>query len=845
MLKEDVQRSLETLLGKHQVITDPVELITYEVDAGLNRGSPEGVAFPQSQEDVIRLVQWAAEHHVPLVARSSGTGLSGGAVPAQGGVVVSFSRMNRILDIDETDRLAVVEPGVINLTLDTIVKDRGYYYPPDPASQRASAIGGNIAENAGGPHCFKYGVTTNYVMGLDMVLADGQVVRTGGRACDYPEYDFISLISGSEGTLSIVTAATLRLIRNPPGFKTMIATFDSVETAGQAVSAIIAQGLVPAALEMMDRNIVGIIEDYAHAGLPTDAAALLLAEVDGYPASLDAQVEEIAQVMKQQNARELRICQTPAERDQIWLARKSAFGAMARISPAYFQMDGTVPRSKLAETLAGINQMCERLDLRVGYVSHAGDGNLHPLIPFDPADKEMDQRVHQAGDQIMAICVSKDGTISGEHGVGLEKRKYMPLMYNADELAAMREVKEVFDPQEILNPGKIFPTGMQLNAPQPADERTNRLPSLFTPQSEEEAADGLRVAQSLGKPVFIGKTRVGVDLLADAAILSVEAFQGIVTLSPDDLYVTAKAGTRLAYLQTALAANGLWVPLASPWIESTLGGIVSTAFNNPYRMRYGAVKDQVLGLRVVLPDGRRLRFGRPVVKNVAGYDVAKLFVGAHGTLGLITEVTLRLSALPRARRSLLVSIQDLVTGLRLGQSLHRLNLIASAVLLCRGCAVPEMPPSPYQLAFTAEGYPQDVEAELQAARAVVSGTETDVFSGFDLWANALRSRTSHLRIGVAPKSLPDFIQANADALGESYVVDLSNGVVHVMPAPLAQVPTLRQAALAIGGYAVVVDESRDAGIDPWGYVPDTLPLMRLLKARWDPNGCLNPGVFLV
>ncbi len=505
MLSEDVLRSLESLFDRRQLTTDPVELITYEVDAGLNRGAPDGVVFPESTEHVVRLADWAAKHAVPLVARSSGTGLSGGAVASQGGIVVSFSRMNRILDMDETDRLVIVEPGVINLALDTKVKSCGFYFPPDPASQRAAAIGGNIAENAGGPHCFKYGVTTNYLKGLELVLANGKVVRTGGAACDYPEYDFTGLICGSEGTLAMVTSATLRIIRNPTGFKTLIATFDSVEEAGQAVSAIIARGLVPAALEMMDRTIIGIIEDYAHAGLPVAAEALLLVEVDGYPESLDAQVEEIEQILNGQSVRQIRICQTPEEREKIWYARKSAFGAVARISPAYYQVDGTVPRSRLAETLSEINQMCAGLDLRVGYVFHAGDGNLHPIIPFDPADQEMDRRVHQAGDEIMAICVSKDGAITGEHGVGIEKRKYMPLMFTVDEMTAMHDLKRLFDPQGMLNPGKIFPADFQPTPAQPLEQTAGRLPSIFSPRSEAEAADGLRAAQSLGQPVFIGK----------------------------------------------------------------------------------------------------------------------------------------------------------------------------------------------------------------------------------------------------------------------------------------------------------------------------------------------------
>ena len=846
MLKEKILSSLEDLFDKHQFITDPVELITYQVDAGLNRGFPDGVIFPESGEDVIRLAIWAAKHSVPLVARSSGTGLSGGAVASQGGIVVSFSRMNHILDVSESDRLAIVEPGVVNLVLDTMVKSFGYYFPPDPASQRASAIGGNIAENAGGPHCFKYGVTTNYVKGLKIVLADGKDMRTGGSACDYPEYDFTGLLCGSEGTLAIVTLALLRIIRNPTGFKTLIATFNSVEEAGQAVSAIIAKGLIPASLEMMDRNIIKIIEDFAHAGLPTDANALLLTEVDGYPESLDAQIEEIEQVLRTHKVCQLHICRTPEEREKIWFARKSAFGAMARISPAYFQVDGTVPRSRLAETLADINMMCAGLGLRVGYVFHAGDGNLHPLIPFDPTDQEMEQRVYRAGDAIMATCVSKDGTITGEHGVGIEKRKYMPLMYTADELTAMYEIKETFDPHGILNPGKIFPEDFHPSTSQAVKRSSDQLPSIFTPQSEEEAADGLRAAQSLGQLVFLGKPAANVHLLDHATILSTSTFKSITTLSLENLYVIVEAGISLAELQSNLAEKGMWTPIASPWeSEATVGGVVSAAINCPFQMRYGSIRDQVLGMNVILPDGRRLRLGRPVIKNVAGYDMTKLFVGAHGTLGLITKVILKLTALPRVRRSLIVPVQDLTTGLRLGESLNHLNLIASAVVLCPGSIVYEVPLNPYYLIFTVEGYGQDVEAELQAARSIANGIEVDDLSGVGFWKKTLNSAESHLRVGISPSKLPEFIQQHPAAFVEAFIVDITTGTINISPVPLNQTLALRETALSLEGYAVVINGPRDMEMDPWGYTPDTLPLMRQLKARWDPKGILNSGVFMV
>ena len=399
------------------------------------------------------------------MARGAGTGLSGGAVAERGGIIVEFSRMNHILTIDEYGRSAVVEPGMINLLLDEQVKQKGLYFPPDPASQRASTIGGNVAENSGGPHCFKYGVTTNYVTGMRVVLADGRLVQVGGAALDYPTYDLTGLITGSEGMLALMTAIDVRLVRNPPAIKTMLAVFDSVEQAGTAVSAVIAAGLVPATMEMMDQKIIRIVEDFAHAGLPIEAEAILIIEVDGYAASLDSQIDEISSILLTHGGRDLRVARTEEERNQIWFARKSAAGAVTRLTPSYYTVDITVPRSRLVETLSEVNAICDRYNLRVGYVFHAGDGNLHPLVLIpDNQDKALMERVHHAGREMVEVAVSKGGSLSGEHGVGIEKRVFMSLMHNADELAAMLDIKRAFDPTALLNPGKIFPT------PQPKDK---------------------------------------------------------------------------------------------------------------------------------------------------------------------------------------------------------------------------------------------------------------------------------------------------------------------------------------------------------------------------------------
>lgn len=828
----------------------PAELLTYEMDAGLGRGAPDAVVFPESTEDVVRLVRWASAERVPIVPRSAGTGLSGGAVPSHGGIVVSFSRMNRVLELNEQARVAVVEPGLINLTLDGLVKKRGLYYPPDPASQRASSIGGNIAENAGGPHCFKYGVTTNYIQDLELVLANGQLAHTAGRACDYPGYDFTGLLTGSEGTLGVITSATLRLVRNPPGVKTLTATFDSIESAGQAVSGIIAAGLVPAALEMMDKNILGIIEAFVHAGLPTDTAAMLLLEVDGYPESLDAQMAEIVDVLKKHSAIDLHVCSAP-EREKIWTARKSAFGAMARLSPAYFQVDGTVPRTKLALTLAAIRKLCDDQGLRVAFVFHAGDGNLHPLIPFDPADEAMTKKVYQVGRDFLALCVKQDGTISGEHGVGMEKREFMDWMYSAAELKAMRDVKQVFDPEDLLNPGKIFPDTLQRSADPESNTEVDEFGDFVAPQSDAEAVLVLQCAQTTGRAVLLrgGGTQsappaTGGEQCASALILSTLNMKGICDYAPRDLYVTVRAGTPLLELEQNLSADHLWVPIVAPREASTIGGIISTGLNSPLRMRYGSVRDQVLGVRVVLPEGRRVRFGRPVVKNVAGHDMVKLFVGAQGTLGLITEVTLRLVATPRVRRTLLVPLANLDEGIRAAQQVLPLALVASSILLVKNEKDDGRLPGFNWLAFTAEGYGEDVEAELYAVEGVLERhsvskpAKSEMVTGLDLWVDLIARYPSHLRLGLPRESVLSFLQANGNALGE-FVADVASGLIYSPTPSPGDLSELRRLAHSAGGYATITAARGVGGFDPWGYVPDLLPQMKMLKSRWDPTGCLN------
>ncbi len=475
-----------------------------------------------------------------------------------------------------------------------------------------------------------------------------------------------------------------------------------MEQAGEAVSAVIAAGLVPATMEMMDQKIMRILEDYAHAGLPVEAGAALIIEADGYPESVTQQMDEIAEILRRYGARDIRIAQTSEERDRIWYGRKSAAGAMARLAPAYYLVDGTVPRSKLAATLAEINAVVEANSFRVGYVFHAGDGNLHPFILIEnPHDGELMQRILAVGHTVMEICVAKGGSVTGEHGVGSEKRQYMPLMYSADELDVMLDIKDVFDPGKLLNPGKIFPAELPEAPYRGAPEAPPG--SMSAPATAAEAAEAIRGWLAAGKSIRVaGGGTKSAGLPPTDAILVTGGLCGIQHYALKDLFVTVGAGMPLDQLQAELARDKMWVPLVSPWPAATVGGIVSANFNAPLRMRYGNIRDVVLAASVALADGRSIQAGRPVVKNVAGYDVTKLFVGSHGSLGLLTDVSLKLAPLPRARASLIVPFDSATEAMKCGQQLLRVRMVASALLVCKGCDAQGVR-SPYAVIYTGLG----------------------------------------------------------------------------------------------------------------------------------------------
>lgn len=450
---------LEAILGDEDVITDPERLLAYECDGlSIHKHLPSAVIFPESAEEVVRAVKVLARHRIPFLARGAGTGLSGGAVAVQGGVIFELARMNRILEIDYENQLAVVEPGVINSALTRAVADAGYFYAPDPSSQMACTLGGNVAENAGGPHCLKYGMTGHHILGLEVVLPDGTMVTLGGHGADAVGYDLLGLFIGSEGTFGIATKITVRLTRQPQAVKTLLADFLSVEDASRAVSAIIAAGILPSALEMMDRATIEAVEASVYAaGLPTDAAAVLIIEVDGLEASVAYEAERIVEICRAHGARQVLVARDEAERARLWAGRKGAFGALGRISPDLMVQDAVIPRSKLPEVLPEIYRIAARYGLRMANVFHAGDGNLHPNICFDGRDPEEVERVKAACREIMHLCVRVGGSLTGEHGVGLDKIAYMPLVFTEEDLEAMARVRAVFDPEGLCNPGKVLP----------------------------------------------------------------------------------------------------------------------------------------------------------------------------------------------------------------------------------------------------------------------------------------------------------------------------------------------------------------------------------------------------
>lgn len=459
-MKKEVISRLQQILGAPGVTADETDLLVYECDAlTLFKNKPDVVVFPQTTEQVAQIVRVANEYRIPFVPRGAGTGLSGGAVAMEGGIIIELQRMNRILSIDPDNRIAVVQPGVVNIHISQAVAPHGLYYAPDPSSQMACSIGGNVSENSGGPHCLKYGMTTSHVLAIEAVMPNAEIIRLGNAAGEVVGMDLLGSVVGSEGTFVIVTEITVRLLQKPRAVKTLLASFHSIEASSQSVSDVIAAGIVPSALEFVDAKTIEAVEASVYkAGYPLDAAAALLIEVDGFEEGLVETSDAIVEICRRNGAYDVRVAKDDAERTRLWLGRKGAFGAMGRISPDMVTMDAVIPRTRLPEVLSEIARISERYGLPVANVFHAGDGNIHPLILFDSRVPDQVERIFGMSDDIMKLCVGVGGSLSGEHGIGYEKKEYMGMVFTDTDLDVMLQVKRVFNPDGLLNPSKIFPS---------------------------------------------------------------------------------------------------------------------------------------------------------------------------------------------------------------------------------------------------------------------------------------------------------------------------------------------------------------------------------------------------
>lgn len=610
-------------LGEGALLTSEADIAVYSYDAALDRARPDGVVLARSAEDVRRAVAWCAKNGVPFVARGAGTNLSGGCIALRGGVVIALAGMNRVLEIDSEKGVAVVEPGCVNLSLQKALEPLGFFYAPDPASFKVSTLGGNVSENAGGPRCLKYGVTTNHVLALEVVLPDGSLekfsLEDGGP-------QVASLIVGAEGTLGVVVRAWLKILPLPAVVRTLLAGFPSIQAAIDCVSAIIAAGALPRVLEALDRTTVESVEAYSHAGYPSTDAVLLI-ELDGDEASVARESELVEKLCREHRASDFRAAATQAERDKLWEGRRGAYAAMARLAPNVMVEDGVVPRDKLPEVVRRIEEICARHKLKVGLLFHAGDGNIHPNVAYDERNAEETERVKAAGREILQACVELGGSLSGEHGIGVDKRDAMAWLFTPETLELFRRLKRALDPAELANPDKLFPLpGASKGAPLKRPARRSLTDQARLLQDKLRAGSGaFRIAGA--------STRLPVPEGDALPVLSAAGLRSILDWDKKNYTLTVEAGIPPRELAERLAAEGFHARL--PDAGGTLGGLLASG-------AWPGAREDLLGMTLLMADGSLAELGGKVVKNVAGYDVPRLVLGSWGAYGLILEVTLKL-----------------------------------------------------------------------------------------------------------------------------------------------------------------------------------------------------------
>lgn len=944
------------MLGRDAVVAEPGELLVYECD-GLpqHKHLPRAVVFPESTEATAEVMRVLAQFKVPFTPRGAGTGLSGGALALDRGVIIELARMRRILQIDEENRTVVVQTGVVNAHVSRAVSHLGLHYVPDPSSQGACTIGGNIAENAGGIHCLKYGTTTDHVLGARVVLAGGEILDLGGPGTEVAGYDLLGVFIGSEGTFGIATEATLRLVPVPPAVRTLLAEFEDVNDASHAVSAIIAAGVMPAALEMMDREIILAVEASGFAvGLSLDIGAALLIELDGMEAGIDDEAERVKGLCLEYRARTCRLAHDETERKKLWAARKGAFGAVSRIAPDSMIQDAVVPRSRLAEVLAASYGIALKYQLRLANVFHAGDGNLHPLICFDSRSPDEVRRVKEAGRELMETCVRAGGSITGEHGVGLDKRDFLPLIFSDDDMETMLRVRAAFDPTGLCNPGKIIPmlrgcgearaiqstrngdgetggevdaetlrrgdTGRQVHGESETKGRQSptfsitpaviastpsvrtfgadaaalrmgqivgdsnitvspclRISSSFSvaPGSISEASEVMKLASSEGWSVVPSGSAtwldVGRPLEHVNIIISTGRLNQILEHEPADLVASAQAGVTLETFNQTLAQGGQWLPLDPPDDgRATIGGVVATGLAGAQKCGYGSPRNFVIGMRVVLPDGKVAKAGGRVVKNVAGYDLCKLFTGSYGTLGLIAELTFKLRPRP-AKEVTVLAEGSFNAALKAAWSIHQARLFPVGVELLSSELANKIGvgiSSANVLLLTRfAGIEKTVTYQVERANRLIRAEPEIIDIEIDsqdqlLWRNLAAApieidQALTWRASVRPSQFCPFLKTVQDRYRDSFSssfwqAGIADGRLRMIESyreqrseQTSELTHLRNVAQSFGGSLIIESASVEikAAVDSWGRAGDSETLRKRIKDALDPQGILSPGRF--
>lgn len=910
---------LRAVVGSNGVVTDGVALDTYDVDASMLSGQRPLVAvLPRDSSQVAQIVRLAAQADSPIVPRGAGTGISGGAIPMRGGTIISTSRMDKIERVDIRNRQATVQTGLVNIELTNHVSALGFQFAPDPSSQRACTIGGNIAENAGGPHCLKYGVTSNHILAVEVVLHDGTILWTGDGITDASGYDLTGLMVGSEGTFGFVTRAIVRLTRLPEDNRVVMALFSDMVSSGEAVSEVVARGHLPTSLEVMDASAIRAVNNAYQLGLPDTARAALIIEVDGVTDGLDKTLTELIEICEAKGAFEVRPARTAEEQARVWAARKSVAGAVGRLAPAYYLVDTVVPRTRLPLMMDHVERLGKEYDLEIVNVFHAGDGNLHPLVLYDSRNPDQTHRAHIVANRVVELSIEQGGAISGEHGVGAEKQEYMPMLFDEADLQSMAAMYAIFNPENRFNPAKMFPK--EMNPLAMAKQRRERMtaqmgtqnasvlknelerilgtehlltddntaaytvqghaPSFVTfPKDVAQLSEVMALCHYVGALVvpWGGGTQQnqGCPVQSPDVVVVTRRMDEVITYEPDDLTISVGAGMTLGELQAILAKHNQMLPIEAPLAnDATLGGLVATATDGPRRLGYGTLRDLLLGVTLIEADGAVIRNGGQVVKNVSGYDLLKLFHGSHGTLGVMTSISLKTLPRPSDDATFIASFPERNAAMAALNELAATQLTPTAVEYLQGWDATTQEAQPYTfhqeatyLVVRVEGSVASCERHLRDLKDIVARhhvQETHVFRGDEqdtTWRTiadhtAIKSITdgeAMIRIAVPTGELAtamDYLDEYTTRHGMTYSCNARalNGVIYAhVHGSGEQLRTLQQALVTRWKHShlLACDPAAKTGMPIWGKLPEGLELMAAIKQAFDPANRLNPGRYIV